>query len=309
MQLCTIILTFNEEDNLPACLESLRPLASPVFIVDSGSLDTTVEIAKRFGASVYEHPFKSHTEQWSWALANLPLSSNWVLALDADQRLTPELAGEIRSATDSASNQELAGMFLNRRQVFRGRWIRHGGYYPKYLLKLFRPECVEFDSLDLVDHHFYVSGKTRKLKNDLIEANLKENDISFWIEKHNRYSTLLAREEILRSSQDTTHTFRSSWRNRPDYRVLILKRVWRRLPLLFRSLFYFLYRYVLLGGWLDGQQGFIFHFLQGFWFRLLVDIKLQDLLEQAKRDKRVSPASTPAVHATQVSTQVRGSAE
>ncbi len=295
MQLSTVILTFNEEGNLFACLESLQFLGCPIFIVDSGSSDGTLEIAKQFGASVHEHTFESHTKQWSWALASLPLSSHWVLALDADQRLTPELAQEMIEATAEGASEDLAGMFVNRRQIFRGKWIKHGGYYPKYLLKLFRPECVEFDSLDFVDHHFYIKGKTRKLKHDLIEANIKENDISFWIEKHNRYSTLLAREEILRSAQPPNGSVRPALAGSPDRRILALKQVWRKSPLLARSLFYFLYRYVFLGGWLDGQQGFIFHFLQGFWFRLLIDIKLRDLREEAKAD-RVAPPHTHVVN-------------
>ena len=279
-QLSAIILTFNEQDNLPHCLESLKQLSCPVFIVDSGSSDRTLEIAEQFGATVYHHSFENHTKQWSWTLATLPLESAWVLALDADQRLTPELADEIRQATAPGANEEVAGLFLNRRQIFRGKWIRHGGYYPKYLLKLFRPAFVEFDPLDLVDHHFYVTGKTRKLKHDLIEANAKENDISFWIDKHNRYSTLLAREEVLRSARKDANAANRAFLGSPDQRILALKQIWRRCPLLFRSLAYFVYRYVFLAGWLDGRQGFIFHFLQGFWFRLLIDIKLQDLLER-----------------------------
>ncbi|MBV8553066.1 MAG: glycosyltransferase family 2 protein [Acidobacteriaceae bacterium] len=285
MQLSAIILTFNEEANLLPCLQSLQPLACPTFVVDSGSSDRTLEIARQFGAMVYEHSFENHTKQWSWALANLPLKSSWILALDADQRLTPELAEEIRLATAPGVNQLIAGMFLNRRQIFRGKWIRHGGYYPKYLLKLFRPECIEFDPLDLVDHHFYVKGRTQNLKHDLIEANVKENDVSFWIDKHNRYSTLLAREELLRSSKTSATLLRPALLGNPDQRVLALKQIWRRFPPLFRSLGYFLYRYVIRAGWLDGREGFIFHFLQGFWYRLLVDIKLQELHEQARANE------------------------
>ncbi|MBV8570269.1 MAG: glycosyltransferase family 2 protein [Acidobacteriaceae bacterium] len=283
-QLSVVILTFNEEGNLPVCLDSLQPLACPVFIVDSGSSDRTLDIARRYGAAVYQHAFENHTQQWSWALANLPIRSHWILALDADQRLTPELAQEILAETMPGANEHLAGMFLNRRQIFRGRWIKHGGYYPKYLLKLFRPECVQFDSLDLVDHHFYIDGKTRKLKHDLIEANVKENDIAFWIEKHNRYSTLLASEELLRSAHAAS-IVRPSLGGNPDQRVLMLKGIWRKCPLLFRSVAYFFYRYVFLGGWRDGEQGFVFHFLQGFWFRLLIDIKLRDLLQQAAAER------------------------
>ena len=292
MQLSAIILTFNEEANLPACLESLQALGCPVFVVDSGSSDRTLEIAREYRAIVYQHAFESHAKQWSWALSHLPLESRWVLALDADQKLTPELAEEIHRESAAGANESIAGLFLNRRQIFRGRWIRHGGYYPKYLLKLFRPESVEFDALDFVDHHFYVAGQTRNLKHDLIESNAKENDIAFWIDKHNRYSTLLAREEMLRRSEDAQGIVKPALRGNPDQRVLRLKVIWRKCPLLFRSVAYFVYRYLLLAGWLDGEQGFVFHFLQGFWFRLLIDIKLRDLLRYSRAEPNDFPGCT-----------------
>jgi glycosyltransferase involved in cell wall biosynthesis len=276
MQLSTVVLTFNEEHNLPACLESLRPLNCPVFVVDSGSSDATLTIAQRHGALVYQHGFETHTKQWLWALNQLPLDSEWVLALDADQRLTPELASELAAETAPGVNESIGGFFLNRRQIFRGQWIKHGGYYPKYLLKLFRPRSVVFDTLDLVDHHFYVTGHTRKLRHDLIESNAKENDISFWVEKHNRHSTLLASEEMLRATS-TQQIIRPALTGNPDQRTLFSKRMWRKYPLLLRSLAYFTYRYFILGGWLDGKQGFVFHFLQGLWFRILIDIKVSDL--------------------------------
>lgn len=279
MQLSTVILTFNEERNLPACLESLKPLDCRVFIVDSGSSDGTLSIAQSFGALVYRHAFETHTKQWLWALDQLPLGSEWVLALDADQRLTPELAREITVETAAGANEGIAGFFLNRRQIFRGRWIKHGGYYPKYLLKLFRPGSVALDTLDLVDHHFYVTGQTRKLKHDVIEFNVKENDIAFWIDKHNRYSTLLAREEMLREAS-MQHIIRPALAGNPDQQIIFLKHAWRKCPLLVRSFAYFVYRYVFLGGWRDGEQGFVFHFLQALWFRLLIDIKLRDLRQQ-----------------------------
>src|SRR5206468_5171715 len=138
-------------------------------------------------AKVYQHTFATHAQQWSWALNTLPLRSDWVLALDADQRVSPNLAEEIQSLSASKL-ADVEGIFLKRRQVFRNRWIKYGGYYPKYLLKMFRRGCAHADPGDLVDHHFYVTGKVERLNHDLIEENKKEDDIGFWIEKHNRYA-------------------------------------------------------------------------------------------------------------------------
>jgi glycosyltransferase involved in cell wall biosynthesis len=269
-----VILTLNEQENLPSCLESLRPLSAPMFVVDSGSTDTTTEIAESFGGQVYRHPFVTHAAQWTWALQNLPLESDWVLALDADQRLTPELSREIAALPAADS---LDGFYLNRRQIFRGRWIRHGTYYPKYLLKLFRCSKVMFDQNDRLDHHFYISGATAKLRNDLIEDNRNEADIAFWITKHTRYALLKAEEEYLAGTAGCEAPLTGRFFGSPDQRILWLRQRWRRMPLFLRPWLYFFYRYVLRSGWLDGKEGFIFHFLHAFWFRLLVDVKLDEL--------------------------------
>lgn len=277
-----IVLTYNEEANLPACLDSLRGLPCNVFVVDSGSSDRTRDIARASGAMVVEHEFETHATQWRWALDHLPIRTEWVLALDADQRVTAELATELRHL-DNSLLDGFAGVYINRRQVFRNCWIRHGGYYPKHLLKLFRRNDVVIDAADLVDHHFYVAGPVKKLRYDLIEANQKEDDISFWIDKHNRYAALLAREELRWRTMPQATTIKPSLFGTPDQQTLALKRIWRRMPLYLRPFLYFFYRYFLRLGFLDGKQGAIFHFMQAFWFRLLVDIKIDEMQQQGKR--------------------------
>ena len=270
-----VILTLNEEKNLPACLSSVC-WAEEIFVVDAGSSDRTNDIARQFGATVIEHSFESHAAQWRWALENLPLKMEWTLALDADQRVTPELAQEL-GGLDPGELQGVDGIYIKRRQLFRDQWIKFGGYYPKYLLKLFRAGKVIIDNRDLVDHHFYVAGNVKKMNHDLIEANKKEDDISFWIEKHNRYATLLAQEEYRRKRSPEEPVIKPSLLGTPDQKILILKRIWRRLPLFVRPFLYFFYRYFVRLGFLDGKEGAIFHFLQAFWFRLLVDIKLDEM--------------------------------
>jgi glycosyltransferase involved in cell wall biosynthesis len=272
--LAVVILTYNEELNLPACLESLRGLPGELYIVDSGSTDQTLAIAERAGARVLAHPFESHAKQWRWALENVPCTPRWLLGLDADQRLTPELKREIIELVERGADGPVDGYYLNRRQIFRGRWIKHGGYYPKYLLKLFRPDAVYLDESDLIDHHFYVRGRVAKLKHDLIEANRKEDNIGFWIEKHNRYAVLHAREELAHRQGQRDLPIQPALMGSPDQRTLWLKLRWYRLPLFVRPFVYFVYRYFLRLGFLDGKQGLIFHFLQGFWYRLLVDVNI-----------------------------------
>jgi len=274
--LSLIVLTFNEQDNLEKCLKSVAGLCPEIFVVDSGSTDRTLEIARSY-AKVEHHGFETHSLQWKWALENLPIATEWILALDADQQLTPALAAELQDLFSKGNIPgDVDGFYLNRRQIFKGQWIRHGGYYPKYLLKLFRASAVRLDTSDLVDHHFYVPGRTFKLRHDLVEENQKENSISFWTDKHNRYAKLLAREELER--RDTARTLiRPAMFGSPDQRVLWQKNLWSRCPSYVRPLLYFVYRYFFRLGFLDGKQGFVFHFLQGFWFRLLVDINVEEL--------------------------------
>jgi len=274
--LAAVILTLNEEQNLASCLESLRGCASRIFVVDSGSTDRTAEIARAYGAVVVVHPFESHARQWQWALATLPLHEPWILALDADQSLTPELKTDLLASLPGWTGPGApVGGYLNRRQIFRGRWIRHGGYYPKYLLKLFRRDRVTLDETDLVDHHFIVQGTTAILNGDLIEDNRNERDIATWIAKHNRYAVLQAREEELSRKHDDVGARQAL--GSPDDRTRVRKRIWQRLPLYIRPFGYFVYRYIFRLGFLDGKQGFVFHFLQAFWYRLLVDINRDEL--------------------------------
>jgi len=277
--LAAVILTFNEERNLDECLGSLAGWVSELHVVDSGSTDQTLAIAARHGARVTPHPFETHAKQWQWALLALPLEADWVLALDADQHVTPELAAEIGRLVTS-NDPAIAGGYVKRRQVFRGRWIRHGGYYPKYLLKLFRRSAVWMDEGDLVDHHFHVRGNTVLLDHDIVEDNRNEASIEAWTAKHNRYAVLQAKEQLARAAAGTNGT-RGAPFGTPDERVLWLKQVWNGLPLYWRPALYFVYRYVLRLGFLDGREGFVFHVLQAYWYRLLVDINVDELRRKA----------------------------
>lgn len=281
--LSVVVLTYNEERNLPPCLASVAGWVREVFVVDSGSTDTTPVVAAQYGAQVFQHAFGSHAAQWNWALRTLPFSCEWALCLDADHRVSPELRDEICELyreSDIAPIPKLSGIdgfFIKRQQIFRGAWIRHGGYDPKYLLKLVRHERAWSDERELADHHLYVTGQSSRLLTYLIEDNQNESDILTWTQKHVAYVRRQAEEEFLRWRDGGGWSIRPSFFGTPDQRTLWLKRLWYRLPLYVRPFLYFSYRYFLRLGLLDGKQGFVFHVLQGFWYRLLVDIVLDDI--------------------------------
>jgi hypothetical protein len=238
-------------------------------VVDSFSTDKTERIATEYKAHFYQNKFETHSKQWEFALKHLPIHTEWVLGLDADQEILPELAEEIKSAL--SGNSEFAGYYIKRRNYFLGKWIKNGGYYPRYLLKLFRKDSVYLDPGELMDHHFYVRGKTGRLNFDLVENNLKE-DLDFWSRKHVKYAELQAKEEFYNSAVNSG----SFWGNR-DERRIYLKSMWNRMPLFLRPFLYFIYRYFIQVGFLDGKKGLIFHFLQAFWYRFLVDAKIYEL--------------------------------
>lgn len=279
-RLTVVVLTYNEEQNLPDCLDSLRAVPHDLVIVDSGSTDATLCIAAEHNARVLQHTFESHARQWQWTLDQLEPDTDWVLGLDADQRLSPELSAELCRLLEQPSI-EYDGFYVKRRQIFRGRWIKHGGYYPKYMLKLFRPRTVRIDELDLMDHHFYVPGGVSTLHYDLIEDNHKEAQIAFWVSKHVRYAELHAQEEVARRATHHAWPVEARLFGTPDERVVWLKQRWYNLPLYLRPFVFFAYRYLFRLGFLDGKQGFIFHFLQTFWYRLLIDIRVDELQQRS----------------------------
>ena len=178
----------------------------------------------------------------------------------------------------NAFSAEVNGIYFNRKYYFKGRWIKHGGYFPKYMLKMFRTGVGFSDLNENMDHRFVVKGDTLIWKKGhLKEENFKENMISFWIEKHNRYSDLVAHEEIERKMKLRIQTVHPKFLGSPDQRIAFLKNLWWRMPLFSRPFLYFIYRYFLLLGFLDGREGLIFHFLQALWFRFLVDVRISEL--------------------------------
>ncbi len=280
--LSVLVTTRNEEANVERCLQSVHGFADQVFVLDSESTDLTVEIARRYAevhTLAYDH---SRIIPWifQWGLDNLPLRHDWVLILEADQAVTPALWEEIAALLARPEIPE-GGFYIRRRQIFRGKPLRFGGYGSKVLLKLFRRSCSELDPVEQ-DTRVYVRGSVGRLRAPLEEWNRKEDSILFYLEKHLRYAAAFAREELERRRRGLPWKATPRLFGTPDERILWLKDRYYRMPLFVRPMLYFLYRYFFLLGILDGKTGFVFHFLQAFWFRLIVDIRLEELLREEK---------------------------
>jgi glycosyltransferase involved in cell wall biosynthesis len=278
--LTVLVTTRNEEANIERCLRSVHGLADQVFVLDSESTDRTLEIAGRYAevhTLAYEH---GRIIPWifQWGLDNLPIRNEWVLILEADQAVPPTLAGELTALLQRPDIRE-DGFYIRRRQIFRGRPLRFGGYGSKVLLKLFRRSRSELDPVEQ-DTRVYVRGPVGRLRAPLEEWNVKEDAIQFYLQKHLRYAEAFAREEFERRRRNLAWKATPRFFGTPDERILWLKQRYYRMPLYVRPFLYFLYRYFFLLGILDGKTGFVFHFLQAFWFRLIVDVRLEELLKE-----------------------------
>jgi glycosyltransferase involved in cell wall biosynthesis len=267
------ILTFEERIHVERCIRSVLPIASEVFVVDSGSRDGTVELARGLGAKVFEHAWENnHARQTNWAIDNLPIQGDWVMRVDADEIVTPELASEIRAVLATVS-PEVNGLVVPRRQVFMGRPLRFGGAFPIQLLRIWRRGTARCEERWMDEHIVLTSGTTITLQSELIDHNL--NELRFWTSKEANYAVREAAEILLArhgSSSSTVPDDRLSRRKR-----WLKERFYRKLPPFVGPAGYFFYRYVVRLGVLDGVPGLAWHVLQGFWYRFLVDTIVLDI--------------------------------
>lgn len=287
-----VILTYNEEKNLKTCLESVSGWADEIFVVDSFSNDSTEKIARNYTENFIQHRYESHPAQWNWALQNLPFRNEWIFAIDADWQVTPKLKAEISRKLTNL-NDAIKGIYVRHREVFRGRFIKHGTIYPRYWLRLFRRGFVFVDTNDLVDLHFYVQGEVVKIEYDVIEENAKEASLEFWINKQVKFAQRAAVEELKRLHNSEHAPVQPTLFGTPDQRTLWLKNCWYHLPLYWRSVAYFVYRYIMRLGFLDGRQGFLYHFTQALVYRLMIDARIEELQAEATQIEELIAKASP----------------
>ena len=264
--LTVIILTMNEARHIRRAIASVRDVATRILVVDSGSEDDTVALAKAAGAEVMHHPWTTHAAQFNWALDQIAGVPGWVLRLDADEVLTPALSAEI-----AAGLPDVAGLYLRRRIWFMGQPVRYGGVFPVKVMRLFRNGAGRCEDR-WMDEHIVVDGPTATLQGELVDDNL--NPLDWWIAKHNQYASrevidiLNARYGLLPQGQGLQQGGLKRW---------VKTVIYGRLPPGLRAGAYFFYRFVLRLGLLDGSHARAFHVLQGFWYRYLVDVKLAEV--------------------------------
>lgn len=275
--LTVVILTFNEAMHIGRCIASVREIASQVIIVDSFSTDDTIEIALAHGAKVFENRFVNQAKQFTWALENCHIGTDWVMRLDADEVVEDDLRLKIKQDLASLP-ADVVGINLDRKHIFMGRWIRHGGRYPVRLLRIWRRGHAKIEDRWMDEHIFVTGGKTVVFPGGFSDINL--NDLTFFTAKHNAYATREAVEQLAQRYSFFDRSNEVSVGPLPRQAAakrLVKEKVFNRLPFWIGPLAYFLYRYTLQFGFLDGRPGLVYHFLQGFWYRFLVGAKTLEL--------------------------------
>ena len=277
-----IVITRDEVGHVERCIGSLLPAVARIVVVDSGSTDGTREVARELGADVYENAWTNHSNQLNWALDHCAITTDWVLRLDADEYLEPALQRQLVGGLD-ALPPSVHGVLLARKYHFLGRWIRHGGMHPLYHLRLWRNGSARIEPRWMDEHAVLGEGESARLEGAFVDDNRR--DITWWSQKHLRYATL----EAVQAALDELDPLRSGL-EAPQQRLegaaaskrWLKQHVYNKLPPGLGPLLYFQYRYLLRFGFLDGWPGLAFHFLQGCWYRVIVDLRRRELAQVVK---------------------------
>jgi glycosyltransferase involved in cell wall biosynthesis len=275
--LAVIILTHNEAPHIARCLASAQRFADACYVVDSGSSDGTRDIAASMGATVLQHPFVNYSTQFQWALDTIGTDATWLMRLDADEVVDPDLAQRLRNDLHGLP-ADVVGVNLDLKYIFMGRWIRHGGRYPLRLLRVFRRGHGRIEQRWMDEHIIVSGGRTVVFEGGFADHNLK--DLTFFIDKHNRYATREALDALNLRHQlfaRDVNLAPQAVSRQAALRRFVKERIYNRLPFPLSSTCYFLFRYIVQLGVLDGIEGLVYHVLQAFWYRFLVGAKLMEL--------------------------------
>ena len=280
-KIIAIILTFNSESLINEVIHSCELVSSRILVVDSFSSDQTVSISTSLGCEVVQHEFENYSKQRNWAQAYAqPESSDWFLHIDSDEIISQELAESIRAAI-ADQPKEIDGYLIRRLSYFLEHPIRFGHINPSWHLRLFKAS-KGFCEDRLYDQHFVVPGKTKNIQGLLLDLQLAT--LERWTASHNRWSTAEAHQVVPQPQTNITQLQVLPASFRGDIRMhkrWLKNNIYYSSPLLLRAFIFFIYSYFLRLGFLDGKAGLIYHVLQAFWFRFLVDAKIIEMQTQS----------------------------
>lgn len=278
--ICAIVLTYNESLHIKRCLDNLLPLVDHCVVVDSYSDDKTPELVISPKISFYQHSFVNYSSQFNYALSKVDPIYDWILRIDADEFFdspSPNYLHNTLSKLPVDFNAVSVTRFIN----FHGHRLCFGGVSTQ-VVRLFRNGFGKCEHR-WMDEHIQYSGSVHHSDLVLIDFSLKP--LGWWIDKHNWYASREAVDLLLLARRDIHSRLPFSLaliKSKPMLKRYIKESIYAVLPTSLRSFLYFLYRYFLLLGFLDGARGFAFHFFQGWWYRFLVDCKFEEVLRFQK---------------------------
>ncbi|WP_447641632.1 MULTISPECIES: glycosyltransferase family 2 protein [Chitinophagaceae] len=283
LDISTIILTYNEELHIERCIRNAQRFSKEIFLVDSFSTDKTIMIAEALGAKVYQNKWENnYAKQLNWGLENLPIQTEWAFRLDADEYLSDGLIEEILQKVPSVDG-DVSGIVFERKIVFLGRTINKGNVKWN-MLRLFRYGKGFCEERWMDEHIVLTEGKSVMWNGYFVDDNI--NPLGWWIQKHNAYSIreaidLLNLEYNFLPECEKQITGEMSQDADAKRKK---KQRYANLPLFWRCFYFFVYRYVFKGGFTEGKEGFLWHFLQGWWYRTLVDAKILEIKKASGND-------------------------
>lgn len=283
-----IILTFNEEQHIERCIRSLDGVVERVCVIDSFSTDRTVEIAERLGAEVVQNPWKNYAAQFQFGLDTCDITSAWTMRIDADEYLDDGLRTALK-AWLAEPKEVVNALYLRRKMIFLGRPITHGFFYPAMMLRVWRTGEGRIEQRWMDEHVIVENVQSETIGGgDLVDHNL--NDLTWWVTKHNSYATREVYDmvQIMERDRTTKDAGMEKMIGQAARKRWLKEKVYSRIPSTLRASMYFVYRYVLGRGFLDGKEGFFFHFLQAYWYRTLVEAKLLEL-QKVAADEAMTP--------------------
>ena len=285
LDLSVIILTYNEELHIARCLDNVSQIAKEIFIIDSYSTDRTLDIALQYPkVKVLQNKWENnYAKQFNWGLEHADIKTEWILRLDADEYLLPELVTELCEKMP-ALPADVNGIIFNRRHIFMGQWMKRG-IYPVKLLRVFRKGKGMCEQRLMDEHIQLFDGRSVEFEHDFCDHNL--NDLSWFCHKHVNYAIREA-VDLLDIELDLTGAAEADENKNISQQAQskrMKKHKYAKQPLFWRSFAYFVYRYFVKGACLDGKVGFIWTFLQGWWYRTLVDAKVYEIKKACGDDR------------------------
>lgn len=277
-KIAAVIIVQNEEIHIRRCLDSIKNFVDEIHIIDSSSRDLTLTIVNEYKCSVYQYEWQnSYSKKYNWALSNIDTKCDWILRIDADEFINKNLEIELKNFLTKKNYKTYNCIMIPRVIKFLGKELKYGGMYPIFALRIF-PKDYGFCQKKLMDEHIalkQIEARPYFTKNYFIDENLK--GLSDWLSKHNTYALKEAIDYIIIknifSDTNLTHNNKNS------------KKIYDKFPLFIRPVLFFIYRYFIRLGFLDGFSGFSWHFLQCLWYRMLVDIRIYEICREYKKSK------------------------